>query len=54
MSLKMTHETHHSEANAKASVHHPMEPDPVCPELGPAAAAAGATLVADQVDNALL
>ena len=36
----MSHsKTHHSEA--EASVHHPMEPDPVYPELGPADAAAG-------------
>ena len=34
----MSHsKTHHSEA--EASVHHPMEPDPVYPELGPAEAA---------------
>ena len=34
----MSHsKTHHSEA--EASVHYPMEPDPVYPELGPAEAA---------------
>ena len=37
--MSLTHETHHSEAS-KASACHPMEPDPVYPELGPAEAAA--------------
>ena len=53
MSLKMTHETHHSEANAKASVHHPMEPDPVCPELGPADAAAGPAYSGSLIENVI-